>query len=40
MDYYIRLLNAPDNFEQLKEMATSSQLTVEETKFVGDLNKL
>ena len=40
MDYYIRLLNSPDNFEQLKEMATSSQLTVEETKFVGDLNKL
>ena len=40
MDYYIRLLNAPDNFEQLKEMANSSQLTVEETKFVGDLNKL
>ena len=40
MDYYIRLLNSQDNFDQLKEMATSSQLTVEETKFVGELNKL
>ena len=40
MDYYIRLLNSPDNFDQIKEMATSSSLTVEETKFVGDLNKL